>query len=37
MPKTYSLLKVEDTDVDGKPVTDNDTDFHKKLMFIKKH
>tara|TARA_Y100000310_G_C20428867_1_gene690392 strand:+ start:174 stop:806 length:633 start_codon:yes stop_codon:yes gene_type:complete len=37
MPKTYSLLKVEDTDVDGKPVTDNDIDFHKKQVFQKVH
>ena len=37
MPKTYSLLKIEDADVDGKPVTDNDIDFHKKQVFEKVH
>ena len=35
MPKTYSLLKVEDADSEGKTVTDNDTDFHKKQIFHK--
>ena len=37
MPKTYSLLKIEDADVDGKPVTDNNIDFHKKQVFEKVH
>ena len=35
MPKTYSLLKVEDADSEGKTVTDKDTDFHKKQIFHK--
>ncbi len=35
MPKTYSLLKVEDTDSDNKPVTDEDGDFHKKQVLQK--
>ena len=35
MPKTYSLLKVEDADTEGKTVTDKDTDFHKKQIFHK--
>ena len=30
MPKTYSLLKVEDADSEGKTVTDKDSDFHEK-------
>ena len=33
MPKTYSLLKVEDADTDGKTVTDKDADFHEKQKF----
>ena len=33
--KYYSLLKVEDTDVENKPVTDNDEDFHKKQILHK--
>ena len=33
MPKTYSLLKVEDADADGKTVTDKDSDFHAKQKF----
>ena len=33
--KYYSLLKVEETDVDNKPVTDNDADFHKKQILHK--
>ena len=33
MPKTYSLLKVEDTDSEGKTVTDKDADFHQKQIF----
>ena len=35
MPRTYSLLKVEDADSEGKTVTDKDTDFHKKQIFHK--
>ena len=35
MPKYYSLMKVEDSDVDGKPVTDKDSDFHKKQVLEK--
>ena len=35
MPKTYSLLKVEDADTEGKTVTDKDVDFHKKQIFHK--
>ena len=35
MPRTYSLLKVEDADTEGKTVTDKDTDFHKKQIFHK--
>ena len=35
MPKYYSLMKVEDSDSDGKPVTDKDGDFHKKQVFEK--
>ena len=35
MPRTYSLLKVEDEDSEGKTVTDKDTDFHKKQIFHK--
>ena len=35
MPRTYSLLKVEDADSEGKTVTDKDTDFHKKQIFNK--
>jgi len=35
MPRTYSLLKVEDADAEGKTVTDKDTDFHKKQIFHK--
>ena len=33
--KYYSLLKVEETDVENKPVTDNDADFHKKQILHK--
>tara|TARA_Y100001935_G_C17237724_1_gene473936 strand:- start:240 stop:875 length:636 start_codon:yes stop_codon:yes gene_type:complete len=33
--KYYSLLKVENTDVENKPVTDNDEDFHKKQILHK--
>ena len=33
MPKTYSLLKVEDADSEGKTVTDKDSDFHEKQKF----
>ena len=33
MPKTYSLLKVEDADTEGKTVTDKDSDFHEKQKF----
>ena len=33
MPKTYSLLKVEDADSEGKTVTDKDADFHEKQKF----
>ena len=33
MPKTYSLLKVEDADEEGKTVTDKDADFHEKQKF----
>jgi hypothetical protein len=33
--KYYSLLKVEETDVENKPVTDNDEDFHKKQILHK--
>ena len=33
MPKTYSLLKVEDADTEGKTVTDKDADFHQKQIF----
>ena len=33
MPKTYSLLKVEDADTEGKTVTDKDADFHEKQKF----
>ena len=33
MPKTYSLLKVEDADEEGKTVTDKDSDFHEKQKF----
>ena len=35
MPKRYSLMKVEDDDVEGKTVTDKDADFHKKQIFHK--
>ena len=35
MPKYYSLMKVEDSDADGKPVTDKDSDFHKKQVLQK--
>jgi len=35
MPKTYSLLKVEDTDADAIPVTDDDPDHHQKQIFRK--
>ena len=35
MPKRYSLMKVEDDDADGKPVTDKDSDFHKKQVLQK--
>ena len=35
MPKTYSLMKVEDDDAEGKTVTDKDSDFHKKQIFHK--
>ncbi len=35
MPKRYSLMKVEDDDVDNKPVTDKDGDFHKKQVLEK--
>ena len=34
MPKRYSLMKVEDDDTDNKPVTDKDSDFHKKQVFL---
>ena len=33
MPKTYSLLKVEDADSEGKTVTDKDADIHEKQKF----
>ena len=33
--KYYSLLKVEESDVENKPVTDNDEDFHKKQILHK--
>ena len=33
MPKTYSLLKIEDADSEGKTVTDKDSDFHEKQKF----
>ena len=33
MPKTYSLLKVEDADEEGNTVTDTDSDFHEKQKF----
>ncbi len=33
--KYYSLLKVEETDVENKTVTDNDADFHKKQILHK--
>ena len=33
MPKTYSLLKVEDADSEGKTVTGKDSDFHEKQKF----
>ena len=35
MPKRYSLMKVEEDDVEGKTVTDKDPDFHKKQIFHK--
>ncbi len=35
MPKRYSLMKVEDEDADNKPVTDKDSDFHKKQVLEK--
>ena len=35
MPKRYSLMKVEDDDADNKPVTDKDSDFHKKQVLQK--
>jgi len=35
MPKRYSLMKVEDDDSDNKPVTDKDSDFHKKQVLEK--
>ena len=33
MPKTYSLLKIEDADSESKTVTDKDSDFHEKQKF----
>ena len=33
--KTYSLLKVADDDPEGKPITSNDPDFHKKQIYHK--
>ena len=36
MAKTYSLLKVADDDPEGKPITSNDPDFHKKHEFLLK-
>ena len=35
MPKTYSLLKVEDGESTYKPQLDNDVDVHKKQVLEK--